>query len=181
MSAPLLQAQDVRVHFPVLAGVLRQRVGTIYAVDGVSLSVGSGETLGLVGESGCGKTTLGRALLGLYTLESGEVSFEGKPLRAGSKDLKQQRRHIQMIFQDPLDSLNSRHTIGWLLEERIAAFVPNDGCLNYIDENDEVLVSGFGRSGHSVGDIPGVRFKVVKCSGVSLKSLYLGKKDKPRN
>mmetsp|Transcript_59107 Transcript_59107/g.53239 ORF Transcript_59107/g.53239 Transcript_59107/m.53239 type:complete len:146 (-) Transcript_59107:121-558(-) len=64
--------------------------------------------------------------------------------------------------------------------KKITAFVPADGCLNFIDENDEVLIAGFGRSGHSVGDIPGVRFKVVKVAGVSLKALWLGKKEKPR-
>jgi small subunit ribosomal protein S23e len=64
--------------------------------------------------------------------------------------------------------------------KKIAAFVPNDGCLNFIDENDEVLVAGFGRKGHAVGDIPGVRFKIVKVKGVSLKALYLHKKEKPR-
>eukprot|EP01083_Nonionella_stella_P027046 74381_1 len=64
--------------------------------------------------------------------------------------------------------------------KKITAFVPSDGCLNFIDENDEVLIAGFGRSGHSVGDIPGVRFKVVKVAGVSLKALWLGKKEKPR-
>merc|ERR1711881_797576 len=65
--------------------------------------------------------------------------------------------------------------------KKITAFVPNDGCLNYVDENDEVLIAGFGRSGHAVGDIPGVRFKVVKVSGVSLLALYKEKKEKPRN
>jgi len=65
--------------------------------------------------------------------------------------------------------------------KKITAFVPNDGCLNYIDENDEVLISGFGRKGHSVGDIPGVRFKVVKVAGVGLRALFLEKKDKPRS
>jgi small subunit ribosomal protein S23e len=65
--------------------------------------------------------------------------------------------------------------------KKICCFVPNDGCLNYIDENDEVLVSGFGRKGHSVGDIPGVRFKVVKVAGVALLALFLEKKDKPRS
>lgn len=64
--------------------------------------------------------------------------------------------------------------------KKIAAFVPRDGCLNYIDENDEVLIAGFGRRGHAVGDIPGVRFKVVKVSGVSLLALYKEKKEKPR-
>lgn len=65
--------------------------------------------------------------------------------------------------------------------KKIAAFVPRDGCLNYCDENDEVLIAGFGRSGHAVGDIPGVRFKVVKVAGVSLWALYKEKKEKPRN
>lgn len=65
--------------------------------------------------------------------------------------------------------------------KKITAFVPRDGCLNYIDENDEVLVAGFGRSGHAVGDIPGVRFKVVKVSGVSLLALFKEKKEKPRS
>jgi len=64
--------------------------------------------------------------------------------------------------------------------KKIAAFVPNDGCLNFIEENDEVLISGFGRKGHSVGDIPGVRFKVVKVAGVSLISLFRRKKEKPK-
>merc|ERR1711881_574805 len=65
--------------------------------------------------------------------------------------------------------------------KRIAAFVPRDGCLNFIDENDEVLIAGFGRSGHAVGDIPGVRFKVVKVAGCGLMALYKEKKEKPRN
>lgn len=65
--------------------------------------------------------------------------------------------------------------------KKIAAFVPRDGCLNYVDENDEVLVAGFGRSGHAKGDIPGVRFKIVKVSGVSLLALYKEKKEKPKN
>lgn len=64
--------------------------------------------------------------------------------------------------------------------KKIAAFVPNDGCLNFIEENDEVLISGFGRKGHSVGDIPGVRFKVIKVAGVALISLFLRKKEKPK-
>ena len=65
--------------------------------------------------------------------------------------------------------------------KKIAAFVPNDGCLNYLAENDEVLIAGFGRKGHAVGDIPGVRFKVVSVKGLSLLALYTGKKEKPRN
>lgn len=68
-----------------------------------------------------------------------------------------------------------------LAGKKITAFVPNDGCLNFVDENDEVLIAGFGRKGHAVGDIPGVRFKVVKVSNVSLLALYKRKKDKPRS
>merc|ERR1712028_46634 len=74
----------------------------------------------------------------------------------------------------------SSHCKGIVLE-KIAAFVPRDGCLNFIDENDEVLIAGFGRKGHAVGDIPGVRFKVVKVSGVALLALYREKKEKPRS
>merc|ERR1712086_411435 len=74
----------------------------------------------------------------------------------------------------------SSHAKG-IVVEKIAAFVPRDGCLNFIDENDEVLIAGFGRRGHAVGDIPGVRFKVVKVAGVALLALYREKKEKPRS
>ncbi|WP_410287928.1 ABC transporter ATP-binding protein [Desulfosarcina sp.] len=106
------------MYFPVHGGVLRKRVGYVYAVDGLSLTVGTGETLGLVGESGCGKTTVGRCILRLYQPTHGRVVFEGEDLlTVGPKTLRRARRQLQMIFQDPFESLNSRHTVGDILAE----------------------------------------------------------------
>ncbi len=114
----LLEVEHLKMHFPVRGGVLRRRIGSVYAVDGVSLRVRAGETLGLVGESGCGKTTLGRAILQLYKPTSGRVRFDGEDLRsADRRALRAIRRDMQMIFQDPFDSLNGRHTVGAILEE----------------------------------------------------------------
>ncbi|MBC2744013.1 MAG: ABC transporter ATP-binding protein [Desulfosarcina sp.] len=104
--------------FPIRGGVLRKRVGQVHAVDGVSLTVGRGETLGLVGESGCGKTTVGRCILRLYQPTEGRVIFDGEDLlKADSKTLRAARRQLQMVFQDPFESLNSRHTVGDIIAE----------------------------------------------------------------
>jgi len=119
MSVPLLiEARDVKVHFPVHGGVLWRRIGRVYAVDGVDLAVPAGETVGLVGESGCGKSTFGRALLHLIPPTSGEVIFRGESLaRKRGRGLRDMRRHMQMIFQDPMDSLDPRFTVGEIIEE----------------------------------------------------------------
>jgi oligopeptide/dipeptide ABC transporter ATP-binding protein len=115
---PLLEVRDLRTHFPVRGGVFLRSVASCKAVDGVSFSIGPGETLGLVGESGCGKTTLGRTIARLVRPTAGCVFFEGSDLAPLSRRaLKPFRRHLQMIFQDPAESLNSRHTVGTLLEE----------------------------------------------------------------
>ena len=114
----LLDVKNLQMHFPIYGGILHRRTGTVYAVDGVSLSVKAGETVGLVGESGCGKTTLARSILHLYTPTGGEVIFDGVNLkRLPGKSLRRLRRHMQMIFQDPFESLNARHTIGDIIEE----------------------------------------------------------------
>ena len=117
-SGPLVEAQDLTVHFPIHGGLFFRKVGNVYAVNGVSFTINPGETLGLVGESGCGKTTVGRALLRLYEPTAGKVLFEGKDLaHVGRNDLQTMRKQMQMVFQDPFESLNSRHTVGTILKQ----------------------------------------------------------------
>ncbi len=113
MSDPILQLTDVKTHFPIAHGLLLKRhVGTVRAVDGVTLSVGRGEVLGLVGESGCGKSTLARTILQLVPTTAGTVILEGKNLTAASTDdVLAARRNLQMVFQDPYASLNPRMTV----------------------------------------------------------------------
>ena len=118
MSEYMIEVNNLKMHFPVRGGIFRRKTGAVHAVDGISLKVREGETLGLVGESGCGKTTVGRCILRLYEPTDGEVLFEGKDMaKLSHKELRNLRRELQMIFQDPFDSLNSRHTIGNILEE----------------------------------------------------------------
>lgn len=121
MTAPLLHVTDLVMHFPVLGGVFRRQVGRVHAVDGVTFDVAAGETVGLVGESGCGKTTVGRTIIKLYRPTRGRVMFDGKDMMTLSRtELRETRRDIQMIFQDPFESLNSRHSVGDILEEPFA-------------------------------------------------------------
>ena len=118
MSEVLLEVRDLVKHFPVDGGFFKRAGGTVRAVDGVSFSLRRGETLGLVGESGCGKTTTGRCILQLERPTSGKIIFEGTDLATHSEQqLRELRRHMQVIFQDPYSSLNPRMTIGQILAE----------------------------------------------------------------
>jgi oligopeptide transport system ATP-binding protein len=117
---PLLEVRDLRTHFPVKRGLLRKTVGHVKAVDGVSFDVADGETLGLVGESGCGKSTVGRTILRLIPATAGTVRFDGHDvLAAHGREMKALRRQMQIIFQDPVGSLNPRMSIGNIIGEPI--------------------------------------------------------------
>ncbi|RXT05816.1 ABC transporter ATP-binding protein [Ammoniphilus sp. CFH 90114] len=118
MAQDLLQVKNLKKYFPIKGGILGKEVGQVKAVDDVSFTVKKGETLGLVGESGCGKSTTGRSLLRLIEPTSGQVVFDGKDVTAMSKDeLRRMRRDMQIVFQDPFASLNPRHTVEKILEE----------------------------------------------------------------
>ncbi|MCF4097550.1 ABC transporter ATP-binding protein [Maritalea mediterranea] len=114
----LVKAQNVKVHFPIHKGIFRRQVGSVKAVDGLSFEIRKGETLGLVGESGCGKSTAGRAMLRLYELTEGQLDFEGVDIaKLNPKELRSVRPRMQMIFQDPQACLNPRMTVGSIIAE----------------------------------------------------------------
>ena len=115
-DAPLLEVSGLQKHFPIVGGLLRRQTGAVQAVDGLDFVVRRGETLGLVGESGCGKTTTGRLLTRLIEPSAGSITFEGKDITHLSvPQMRPLRRDIQMIFQDPYSSLNPRHTVGGIV------------------------------------------------------------------
>ena len=117
---PLLQVRDLKKHFPIRGGLLGRQIGAVQAVDGVSFDIMRGETLGLVGESGCGKSTTGLLVLRLLEKTGGTVSFEGQELgKMKKQELRQFRRHAQIIFQDPYASLNPRMSVGEIIAEPI--------------------------------------------------------------
>jgi oligopeptide transport system ATP-binding protein len=114
----ILRVDDLKMHFPIYRGVFQRQVGAVRAVDGVSFNIIRGETLGLVGESGCGKSTTGRAILQLYKPTAGQVHFEDVDLiKLRGEELRQMRRKMQMIFQDPYASLNPRMTVEQIVGE----------------------------------------------------------------
>ncbi|MGZ3769599.1 MAG: ABC transporter ATP-binding protein [Bdellovibrio sp.] len=118
MSEIILEAKNIKKHFPIRKGLLLREVGSVKAVDDVSLVVKKGETLGLVGESGCGKSTLGRTLIRLYEPTAGEINLDGQNfLQLKGEELRKKRKNIQMIFQDPYASLDPRMTVGQIIRQ----------------------------------------------------------------
>jgi oligopeptide/dipeptide ABC transporter ATP-binding protein len=118
-AGPLVELEKLKVYFPIKSGIVLDRhVGDIRAVDDVSLTIRRGETVGLVGESGCGKSTVGRTILRLYKPTAGRIIFDGQDIsRLGENELRPLRRRMQMVFQDPFASLNPRHSVGRIVGE----------------------------------------------------------------
>ena len=135
----MVEVQNLVMYFPVTAGVFRRKVADVKAVDDISFSVRKGETLGLVGESGCGKTTTGRCILRLNQITSGSIRFEGQDMSTmkGSA-LRRMRRHMQLIFQDPIGSLDPRMTAGDIIGEPLLVHRVAKGKL-YNEQVDELL------------------------------------------
>ena len=118
MPRKLVEVRGLKMHFPIHAGLLRRRVGAVKAVDGVSFDIIEGETLGLVGESGCGKSTCGRAVLRLYEPTEGSIRIDGREIAGlGPEELRKMRPTMQMVFQDPQASLNPRMTVASIIGE----------------------------------------------------------------
>ena len=123
MNAPLLQVNDLKKHFPIRGKLFRRSTSRVYAVDGVSFEIARGETLSLVGESGCGKSTVGRAILRLFDVTAGQVVLDGQRIDDLSADrLRRIRRRVQVVFQDPFSSLNPRLSVRDILAEPIRNF-----------------------------------------------------------
>ncbi|PCJ74176.1 MAG: peptide ABC transporter ATP-binding protein [Rhodobacteraceae bacterium] len=117
-NAPLVKVENLKMHFPIFRGILSRRAGEVKAVDGISFEIMEGETLGLVGESGCGKSTVGRALLRLYDITEGAIEVNGHDISTiEGEELRELRPEMQMIFQDPQASLNPRMTVGSIIAE----------------------------------------------------------------
>ena len=145
----LLKVDGLVKHFPVLRGVFQRQVGAVHAVDGITFDIRRGETFGLVGESGCGKSTAGRTILQLYRPTAGHVSFEGIDLVSLSREnLRKMRRRMQMIFQDPYASLNPRMTVADIISEPLLVHgvTRGDETMDRVNELLEVvrLSSSFG-------------------------------------
>jgi oligopeptide/dipeptide ABC transporter ATP-binding protein len=144
-SDSLIDIKGLKVHFPIRGGLFGQTVASVKAVDGVDLQVKRGETLGLVGESGCGKSTMGRAVLQLIKPTAGQVYFDGEDLtRISSGRLRQRRSDMQMVFQDPFSSLDPRFTVGAVISEPLVNF--NYGSRDQIDERIRYLLQVVGMS-----------------------------------
>lgn len=122
---PLVSVKNLKMHFPIFGGLFRRRLGEVKAVDGISFDIYEGETLGMVGESGCGKSTVGRSVLRLYDITDGSIEIDGDDIStAKSEALRKKRPLMQMIFQDPQASLNPRMTVGEIIAEPLREHEP---------------------------------------------------------
>jgi oligopeptide transport system ATP-binding protein len=138
MAEPLLRVRNLVKHFPVQGGLFSRTVDRVHAVDGVSFEIAAGETLGLVGESGCGKSTTGRCILRLIEPTAGEVRFDGRDVMAAdARGLRELARGMQIIFQDPYASLNPRMTVGAIIGEALTIH----GLARNVREYDERVVN----------------------------------------
>ena len=136
----LVKVENLKMHFPIYRGVIQRKVGSVRAVDGVSFKINKGETLGLVGESGCGKSTTGRTILQLYKPTAGNIYYEDVDLtKLRSEEMRMMRKNIQMIFQDPYASLNPRMTIRDIIAEPLVAFGTASG--KEIDDRVRTLMN----------------------------------------
>ena len=152
-AAPVLEVENLKKHFPIQSGVFRRTVGHVYAVDGVSFSIARGETLGLVGESGCGKSTVGRTAMRLLEPTSGTIRVSGDDVtRLEKKELRPYRREMQIIFQDPFSSLNPRMTAGEIVEEPL--YIHNIGDAKERREMAKALFDRVGLRQAQMGNYP---------------------------
>ena len=150
---PVLQVEDLKKHYPVKSGFLRRTTGTVFAVDGVSFSIAPGETLGLVGESGCGKSTVARTVMRLVEPTSGRIVVEGTDIAGLSKAaLRPFRREMQMVFQDPFSSLNPRMSAGDIVREPL--LVHNVASGREADERVAALFAQVGLRPGQMGNFP---------------------------
>ena len=149
----LVEVKNLKKHFPIRRGVIRRQVGAVQAVDGVTFDIYKGETLGLVGESGCGKSTTGRTILQLLAPTAGEVKFLDKDLTTLAKEeLRKARRNMQMIFQDPYASLNPRMTVSRIVGEPLE--IHNIGNANSRKERVQELLRVVGLNPYFVNRYP---------------------------
>lgn len=141
-TAPLLQVEKLKTYYPIKKGVFSKTVGNVKAVDGVNFSIYPGETLGLVGESGCGKSTIGKTLIGLEQLTEGQIFFQGQEIsKFSSREMKGIRHELQIIFQDPYSSLNPRKRIKDILGEalKVHSIVEDSKIQKRVDELLELV------------------------------------------
>src|SRR5436309_11613905 len=152
-EAPLLSVRNLVKHFPVKKGILQQTVGYVHAVDGISFDIAEGETLGLVGESGCGKSTAGKTILKLIEPTAGEIRVNGERIdRLSRREMRPYRRELQVVFQDPYSSLNPRLKIRDVIAEPLKNYGIAQG--RALDERVETLAGKVGLRPEALGRYP---------------------------